>query len=188
MFEKINQDVSNVITIEKKYKRITTEDLRRFLNTNGEDKELNAKLAQWKIVADNSLINEKTSTISLFNMPEGRDDEDDSELELSKADKTWKDGKLDENGVEITYKVKPHVLTIPDEEQFEPIIEKQYVVKGLKEDSYIEPVTPILSEEENLEEINKLFAKLEPVRITPVIETNKTNNPFLSKLKQIFKF
>lgn len=186
MFEKITTDIEITQEVQKKQFRITTEDLRRFLATNGEDEELNEKLRIWKGVADNSEkydeINKNKKIVSVFDIQEG-EKEEDVDYELSKGEKTWKDGKTDENGVEFTYKVKKHIVAEPDERN-DYLTENQSILKNKLEE--IKNNVKDIS----LEEVDNIINSIKKPKIESLDNTfnNKTNISFITKLKNWFKF
>lgn len=180
MFEKISTDTNITQEVQKKQFRITTEDLRRFLESNGEDKELNDKLKIWSTVEKNSLAYDETSvnskTISVYNIPEPKDSEEDSETELSIAEKTWKQGKTDENGLEITYKVKQHILAEPDEEVFDYVDAN---INKLKTKS-----TEV--KDISIEEIDNIINSIKKPKIEDLKQTNKPKITFFQRIKNWF--
>ena len=182
MFEKITPDTNITQEIQKKQFKITTEDLRRFIESNGEDEELNDKLRVWSTVEKNSLLYDETSvnskTISVYNIPEPKDSEENSEIELSKGEKTWKNGKTDENGVEITYTVKQHILAEPDEEVFD------YVDRNIEKLKSKE----VEVKEISIEEVDNIINSIKKPKIEDLnYNETKTNKPtFFQRIKNWF--
>ena len=186
MFEKITTDIEITQEVQKKQFRITTEDLRRFLASNGEDKELNDKLRIWSKVEKESLTYDEATkdskTISVFNIPEPKDIEEDSQIELEKGDKTWKHGQLDENGLEITYKVKQHIFAEPEDDRQDYISENKDVLKTKVEKIKEE----IVITEQEIDDIINAIKKPKTESLDSIFQTNNKPKSFISRIKSWF--
>jgi hypothetical protein len=186
MFEKITTDIEITQEVQKKQFRITTEDLRRFLASNGEDKELNDKLRIWSKVEKESLtydeVTKDSKTISVFNIPEPKDTEEDSQIELEKGDKTWKHGQLDENGLEITYKVKQHIFAEPENDRQDYISENKDVLK-----TKIKEINDMSSfSEDEIDDIINTIQMSKTNKLDSIFQTNNKPKSFISRIKNWF--